>query len=98
MARNVEASRHVAKVGSVLILAELAARGVGAALLPCIVGGSKPELRKLGDVATEAVCELWLAAAPQALHKARVRALYDFLAEEIERRRAWFEGETPVEY
>jgi len=98
MARHVESSRHVAKVGSVLILGELAARGVGAALLPCIVGGSKPELRKLGDAAADVACEIWLAAAPQALHKARVRALYDFLAEEIERRRAWFEGETPVEY
>jgi len=97
MARHVEPSRHVAKVGSVLILAELAARGVGAALLPCLVGGSKRELRKVGDAATEADGEIWLAAAPQALHKARVRALYDFLAGEIERRRPWFEGETPAQ-
>jgi DNA-binding transcriptional LysR family regulator len=98
IARHVESSRHVAKVGSLLILAELAARGIGVALLPCIVGGSKPELRKVSDAGTDAAGEIWLAAAPQALHKARVRALWDFLAAEIERRRAWFEGETPVEY
>jgi DNA-binding transcriptional LysR family regulator len=97
MARHVEASRVVAKVGSIMILAELAARGVGAALLPCLVGGSRPELRKIGDAVAETEGGIWLVAAPQTLQKARVRALYDFLAVEIERRRAWFEGESQLE-
>ena len=73
----------------------MAAAGVGAALLPCLVGASKRQLRRIGDAVLEVTGEVWLAAAPQALLKARVRALYDFLAAEIERRRAWFEGETP---
>jgi len=94
--RHVEPSRQVATVSSLMILAKLAEAGVGAALLPCLVGGSKRELRRIGDIVSEAEGEIWLVAAPQALQKARVRALYDFLAAELERRRGWFEGETPL--
>ena len=97
MARNVEPSRQVATASSVMVLSELAARGVGAALLPCLVGGQNRELRRIGAPVPEAQGEIWLAAAPQALNRARVRALYDFLGAEIERRRGWFEGETPAQ-
>jgi DNA-binding transcriptional LysR family regulator len=93
--RNVEPSRQVATVGSLMVLAHLVEAGVGAALLPCLVGASKPELRQIGEIVSEADGEIWLVAAPQALKKARVRALYDFLATELESRRGWFEGETP---
>jgi DNA-binding transcriptional LysR family regulator len=93
--RNVEPSRQVATVGSLMILAGLAEAGVGAALLPCLVGASKPQLRQIGEIVSEADGEIWLVAAPQALQKARVRALYDFLGVELERQRGWFEGETP---
>ena len=41
--------------------------------------------------------EVWLLAHERALRTPRVRAVYDFLGEALERRRAWFEGERVVE-
>ena len=84
MMRHVEPARQVAQANSLVVLAELAARGVGAALLPCLIGDAKAELRRIGAIVAEAEGELWLAATPAALQKARVRALYDFLSQEIE--------------
>jgi DNA-binding transcriptional LysR family regulator len=94
IARNVEPTRQVAQTNSVVVMAELAARGVGAALLPCLVGDARPELARVGGLVSEAAGELWLVASPAALNKGRVRVLYDFLMQEVERRRAAFEGES----
>ena len=94
IARQIDSSRVTARANSVLALAELAAHGVGAALLPCFVGAPRPELRRIGDADGEVDGEIWILAAPDALRKARVRALYDFLAEEVERRRPWLEGQS----
>jgi DNA-binding transcriptional LysR family regulator len=94
---NVEPWRRAATVGGYMMMAELAARGVGAALLPCFVGVTKPELKTIGLADPELDGEVWVVSHPLALRAPRVRAVYDFIAGELERRRAWFAGEAVVE-
>jgi DNA-binding transcriptional LysR family regulator len=91
--RHVEPSRHAATASSDLLMAELAAQGVGLALLPTYIGAHKPPLRSVGDVGGELEGALWLVAADHALRTPRVRAVFDWLGDELERRRATFEGE-----
>jgi len=94
--RHVEIWRRSATVSSDALMAEMAARGLGVALLPCYLGVAKPALRRTGTAAPELDGDLWLVAHEWALRTPRVRAVYDFLADELERRRAWFEGEAVV--
>ena len=86
IARNVDPSRHAARANSVLATAELAAQGLGVTLIPCLVGDANRALRKIADADGEVDGAIWLVAAPQAYRKARVRALFDHVAEEISRR------------
>ncbi len=92
--RHVEPWRRTATASNDMVMAELAALGVGAALLPCFVGVAKPELRQVGKADPEIDRELWLLALPQALRTPRIRAAFDFVGDELERRRGWFEGEA----
>jgi DNA-binding transcriptional LysR family regulator len=94
LARHVEAWRRAATANNDLLMAELAALGVGAALLPCYVGAAKRELRRVGKADPDIDRDLWLLAQPQALRTPRIRAAFDFVGDELDRRRAWFEGET----
>lgn len=95
--RHVDLWRRVASANNHLALADLAARGVGAALLPCCVARFWPELRRIGHAVPELDSEAWLLSTEASLRKPRVRAAFDFLAEELERRSAWFEGESADE-
>ena len=86
IARNVDPSRYSARASSVIALAELAAHGVGATLIPCLIGDANDALRKVADADGEADGDIWLLATPHALRKARVRALHKHLADAIGRR------------
>ncbi len=90
--RHVEPWRRAATSSDIMVMADLAARGVGAALLPCYVGCAKPELRRVGAVVSELDEVLWLVAKPQALRIPHVRAMFEFVGDELERRRPWLEG------
>jgi DNA-binding transcriptional LysR family regulator len=81
--RHVERRSVAATASNDIVMAELAARGVGAALLPSYVGAARPELRRVGAADGELDCELWLVAHPQALSAPRVRIVFDFLSEEL---------------
>jgi DNA-binding transcriptional LysR family regulator len=94
--RHIEPWRRAATANSDIMMAELAERGVGVALLPCYVGVTRPLLRVVGDADQALDGELWLLATEHGLRTPRVRAVYDFLGEELERRRAWFEGEAVI--
>jgi DNA-binding transcriptional LysR family regulator len=93
MDRHVEPRRRAAIVNRMLTVADLAARGVGAALLPCFVAHAWPQLRRIGEADPEMGAELWIVATERALRIPRVRATYDFIGDELERRRARFAGE-----
>jgi hypothetical protein len=49
---------------------------------------------RVGRADPELDSDLWLIASDHALRTPRVRAVFDFLAEALARRRAWFEGEA----
>lgn len=91
--RHVEPWRRVVTASNDMAMGELAAHGVGAALLPCYVAAAKPTLRRVGDADPDIDRDLWLLAHPQAYRTPRVRAMFDLLGDELERRRALFEGE-----
>ena len=93
LGRHVERRRVAATASNDLVMAELAARGVGAAMLPCYVA-ARPELQRVSMADSEIDRELWLVAHPQALNTARVRAVFDFLGDELAMRRSQFEGEA----
>ncbi len=95
--RHVEGWRRSVTANSDLLMAELATRGLGVALLPCYLGVARPGLRRAVKPDPEIGGDLWLMTHERALRTPRVRAVYDFLAGELERRRAWFEGEAVVE-
>ena len=92
--RNVERRQRAATANNEIALAELAARGVGAALLTCFVGAARAELTRVGVADPELDSELWLVAHPQALTAPHVRAVFDFMSSELEKRRSLFEGEA----
>jgi DNA-binding transcriptional LysR family regulator len=94
--RHVESWRRSATASNDLLMAELAVRGLGVALLPRYVGVARPALRRAVSPDPEIGGDLWLVAHERALRTPRIRAIYDFLAGELERRRAWFEGEAVV--
>jgi DNA-binding transcriptional LysR family regulator len=94
--RHVEAQRRRASAANEILMADLAARGVGVALLPCFVGVARPQLRRVGAADADLTRGLWVVARTQALRAGRVRAVFNFFCEELERRRAWFEGKAVV--
>ena len=70
------------------LIADLAAHGVGVALLPTYIGANRPPLRVVGDIGGALDGALWLVADEHALRTPRVREVFDWLGDELERRRA----------
>src|SRR5262249_24395854 len=86
--------RIVCKVNTMLGLAEMAAGGVGLALLPCFVGETVPGLVRLSEPLSELEGELWLLTHPDLRNTARVRAFLDYCAAEMGKRRRFLEGRS----
>jgi len=92
--RHVEPFRRAILASNDLVMAELAARGAGAALLPGYAAARHPELVRVGKADAELDGDLWLMASAGTVRTPRVRAVFDFIAQALERRRPWFEGEA----
>jgi len=92
--RHVEPHRRAIFASNDLVMAELAARGAGAALLPCFAAARHPELVRVASADPDLDCDLWLIANDCGLRTPRVRAVFEFLAEALAQRRPWFEGEV----
>jgi DNA-binding transcriptional LysR family regulator len=85
---------QVCRVDTVLAMAELAAVGFGATILPCFIGDAGVGLVRVGELQPELDVELWLLTHAEISHSARVRAFMDFAAEELTRIRPRLEGES----
>ncbi len=84
----------VCRSGSVLGLLFAAQSGFGLALLPCHIGDQEAGLRRVVERQPEWTGDFWILTHPR-LHKlARVRAFFDFMAEEIVKYRPLLRGET----
>jgi DNA-binding transcriptional LysR family regulator len=86
--------RIVYRTNSVLALAEAVEAGIGIGHLPCFVGDVRPDLARLSAPDPRFAADLWLLTHPDLRKAARVRALLDFLADEIARLRPLIEGEA----
>ena len=93
-AEMVPPRRVVYRTNSVLALAEAVEAGIGIGHLPCFVGDVRPDLVRLAPPEPRFSADLWLLTHPDLRKAARVRALLDFLAEEIARHRPLIEGDV----
>jgi len=80
------------RANSLASLAHAAAAGLGVTLLPCYLGDSTPGLKRVRDPLPEVSTDLWLLTHGDLRKTARVRALVDFLAEEITAKKDLLEG------
>jgi len=81
------------RVNSMRTLGEAAAKGLGAALLPCHVGDSDPRLVRVLAPKDEWDSDLWLLTHPGLRSVARIRLLTDALFRALRREAALFAGE-----
>jgi DNA-binding transcriptional LysR family regulator len=86
--------RQVGAVSSVLVMAELAAAGLGATVLPCFLGDTHANLARVGAPIPELDVDLWLLTHADLRHSARVRAFIELAGAELAGARALLEGET----
>jgi DNA-binding transcriptional LysR family regulator len=91
--KHVEPRRQVCRVNTLLGVAEFAALGAGAAILPCIIGDLSPGLVRVGEAQPDLDVQLWLLTHAELRYSPRVRAFMDFASAELSRMRKQFEGE-----
>jgi len=68
------------RANTLLGAAQAARSGIGRALLPCFVGGSIPELARIGAPIEALAQPLWLLAHPETARLPRIRRTFDALA------------------
>ncbi|WP_207481994.1 LysR family transcriptional regulator [Arenibaculum pallidiluteum] len=90
------AEKVVYRVDSVLGLAEAVESGIGIGHLPCFIADARPSMVRLAAPDPALAADLWLLTHPDLRHAPRVRALMDFLADEIGRQRHFIAGERPL--
>ncbi len=93
---HVPIERNVYRVNAVLGLAEAVEAGIGIGHLPCFVADARPNLIRLAPPEPEFAADLWLLTHRDLRRSARVRALLDFLATEIAKKKSFIEGAKPV--
>jgi DNA-binding transcriptional LysR family regulator len=71
------------RVGSILTVLELVARGAGVGVLPLFLAEGHPALRALTDPIEEAQTDLWLLMHGEARHLRRVSTVFGHLAEQV---------------
>ncbi len=81
--RHVPPDRVVARIDSLVGVAEAVAGGLGVGMLPRPLLQSRPELVALAPAEPTLDKPVWLLMHPDVRHSARVRALFDFLHEAL---------------
>lgn len=82
----------VMKASSLSVQHEMAAQGLGRAVLPCFLGDPDPRLVRTGGVISEAGQDIWLVINRDLAGSARVRCVVEAVAAAIEARRDLIEG------
>jgi DNA-binding transcriptional LysR family regulator len=77
--RHVAAGRIVARIDSLVGLADAVASGLGVGMLPLPLVAARPQLVQLAPPEPGLRKAIWLLMHPDVQHTARVRALYDYL-------------------
>ena len=86
------------RADSLLALRDLAAAGMGQAVLPCYLGDiGTAGLDRVGEVLSDAASELWLLTHEDLRRTARVRAFLDYMASALAGDRDLLEGNRPYQ-
>jgi DNA-binding transcriptional LysR family regulator len=93
--QHVPIERNLCRVNAVLGLAEAVEAGIGIGHLPCFVADARPDLIRLAPPEPEFAADLWLLTHRDLRRSARARALLDFLATEIAKKKSFIEGAKP---
>ncbi len=88
---NLAPSAIVCRVDSVAGIGHAVASGIGAGLLPCIIGDALPNVRRLSEPENFGD-DMWLLTHPDLRQSARVRAFMDHAGAELTRLRGRIEG------
>jgi len=81
-------------VNTYLLLLRAVRRGIGACVLPCVLGDREPHLRRVGEP-WRIEQSLWLLTHPDLKKSPRIRVLVDRLTDHLLAERAILEGERP---
>ncbi|MGH7124496.1 MAG: LysR family transcriptional regulator [Stellaceae bacterium] len=94
MLELLEGARPLVRVNNWLVLHEAVRAGAGLAVLPCYVGDSDPELRRVGATLSEVAVDQWLLVHRDLRTLPRVRAVMDALVSLFEEERGALEGRS----
>lgn len=95
MADHVPRDRIVARADSFLVAGELAATGMGLAVLPCVVGDADRRLRRATLLMPAMAVDLWVACHADMEEVPRIRAVRTALVAGLALNRARLAGSTP---
>lgn len=92
MRANVPNADVAARADSLLALRDLAAVGLGRAVLPCYLGDRDPRLVRAGPLLPDVASELWVLTHEDLRRTARVRVLLEFVGEVLAEESGLIEG------
>jgi len=90
---NIQVKYRVSNVETML---EVARQGIGIAQLPCVVGDTEPNIRRIPDMVAESGCGLWILSHVDLRLTARVRIFRDFMRKALEPLVPLIEGDRPM--
>lgn len=96
VASHIPDDRIVVRANHTGMVVAAARAGLGLAVLPCYLGDAEPGLRRLKTIAGFGQ-EMWILTHSDLRRTPRIRALMDFLARELSRRRDLIEGRGGAE-
>lgn len=89
MAKHLQNCSFAGSADSFLTLQELAAMGLGQAILPCVLGDGDPRLERRGGLLPDLSVDIWVASHGELVDVPRIRAvrkmLVDALAQDADR-------------
>lgn len=77
---SLDPDRIVASADSFPALREMAARGLGQAIIPCILGDGDPRLVRRRGLVPDLSVDIWVACHPDLANTPRIRMVHDRLA------------------
>ena len=84
----------VFKSDNIVAVARAAVEGIGAAILPCFIGDQEPELQRVSEVFDDMQLGIWILTHEDLRQTARVRALMNYLYEQLHEQKSFIEGRT----
>ncbi len=85
----------VMRFGSMPLISHAVLRGVGLAVLPCVIGDAAPTLRRVGSSAEGSALKVWLLTHPKLRGTARIKVFLAHMREVLKRDVDLIEGRRP---